>query len=685
MTPPIRPDIDPAQAVAALKAQGAPDEAIHAYLTQRFGAPMSQGPAPLSAQERAARARQRQNISEQEQAQLDTPSEAVAKNLWQGLETTASGLPGGKMAMAGLRALGPETMSEAMQNVQQDVAEYSKEHPKSAFALQVLGSAPTWGATKAAGQALQSVSKIPAVARNIPTLAKLIPGIGIGAGTGALYSALDTAPLEGTTAGEKVASLAGHVGTGAALGAVGGVVPEALRFGPVRAIAGGVVGASLAPKGYEGEGALAGATAGALPSQTARLASKGLNALADRVSNIPGLSEAASTLENIGQATGKRGAINTAMQQMQDVLTPLQQMVGSKSRTADETLNLANTFYGKSNQLFEKAKADPRMLTSAPVRNLLADPDIAGAFKATEAIRAAEGRPLPKMVTGQRMVPAPGGLVDATGKPMMVPQDVLESVPDPEALHLVKRIVRDIVDGKESRNVPITLAEAKRIAPKLQSLTETLHTESPDFRRADAFFEAGKTAEEAAALGYGATKPGMQNPEAGALTTSTPAAVKEYVVTRRTPRLQVIAQGAAQRGARGQLAQATATPELSEGVAGLVNQPTLAGSPAAAEQRALALGAQAAPYETTLANARLQAEAAQPLLAQLSHLMPRRAGMAARAFAPPDVLQSKYAKTYLADILKNPEAYQQTLAQSAEGRRTLSMLSQLFGAQLARP
>jgi hypothetical protein len=646
----------------------------------------SPAPAPLSAQERAARARQRQNINEQEAAALPSPLEAGAQSVGQGLTTLASGLPGGKMAIAGLRSVtSSETLPEAMRNVQQDVAEYSKENPKSAFALQVLGSAPTWGATKAAGAALQGVSKLPVMARNIPTLAKLIPGIGVGAGTGAAYSALDAAPLEGNTLGERAANYAGRIGTGMGFGAIGGLAPEALRYGPVRALAGGALGAAVAPKGYKGEGALAGATVGAFPSQSARLASKGLSALADRVRGVPALSQAASALENIGQATGKRGAINAAMQQVQDVLTPLKQIVGAKSRTAQETINLANSFYDKSNELFAKAKADSRMLTSAAVREHLADPDIVGAFNATEAIRAAEKRPLPQAVTGQVSVPSPSGLLDASGQPMMVTKDVVESLPDPSALHMVKRIVRDIVDGKESRNVPITLAEAKRIEPKLKALTETLHTESPDFRRADAFFEAGKTAEEAAQLGYGAAKPGMQNPEAGALTSGTPAAVKEYIATRRTPRLQQIAQGAAQRGARGQLTQAAATPELSEGVAGVMNQPAMVGSPAAAEQRTMALGPQASKYEQALAQARTQAETGQPLVAQLSHLMPRRANMAARAFASPDVLQSKYAKTYLADILSNPQAYQQTLQQSAQGRQTLSMLSQLFGAQLARP
>ena len=96
--------------------EGADADAVTSLFFQRVAADTSgETPAvPLSPLERKRRARERANQNAEALAQLDTPMEAVAKNLFQGVETTAGGLPGGKMAMAGLRALGPETFSEAM-------------------------------------------------------------------------------------------------------------------------------------------------------------------------------------------------------------------------------------------------------------------------------------------------------------------------------------------------------------------------------------------------------------------------------------------------------------------------------------------------------------------------------------------------------------------------------------------
>ena len=71
----MAPSIRPEQAIAALKAQGAPDEAIHAYLEQRYGPATpaaSSGPAPLSPQVRARRAANRADLNAADQEGVDT-------------------------------------------------------------------------------------------------------------------------------------------------------------------------------------------------------------------------------------------------------------------------------------------------------------------------------------------------------------------------------------------------------------------------------------------------------------------------------------------------------------------------------------------------------------------------------------------------------------------------------------
>jgi hypothetical protein len=456
------------------------------------------------------------------------------------------------------------------------------------------------------------------------------------------------------------------------------VLPAAINFAPTRALVGAGAGAYLAPDGYGVPGAVAGGLAAMSPSTTAQLASRAFGALANRASAIPGVSatvsKAANTLSNVGEATGLRGKINARMQQVQDVLTPLGQTVGAQSDASQNTIDIAKKFDARANELYTKAHADPRMLYSADIQQHLQDPDIAPAFQAVEAIRQAEGNPLSKMVTGQRVVQSANGPIT---------EDIIESIPDASALHLTKRIVRDLLDGKESRNTTITLADAQRIAPKLQALTETLHAEAPDFARADAFYEAGRTAEEAARKAYGAVEPAMQSPPESKLTTSTPEAVGEFIKTRRTPRLQAVASGAARRGALNQLQTAAADTKLQEGVAGLVNQPVFSASGPAAAQRTFGLQAGAPGFEDVLGAARANAAGDEPLMQKLGYLLKGKGGAVVRGIAPPNVLQSKAAQPYLADILKDPAGYQVTLGKSKQGRATLEFLSNLLNGQVA--
>lgn len=86
-----------------------------------------------------------------EQSATPTPSEAVAQNVGQGLSTLASGMPGGKLALSGMRYLGDklpggptETFEQAQNAVNSDVSDYQKANPKAAMALKVAGSLPAF-------------------------------------------------------------------------------------------------------------------------------------------------------------------------------------------------------------------------------------------------------------------------------------------------------------------------------------------------------------------------------------------------------------------------------------------------------------------------------------------------------------------------------------------------------------
>lgn len=155
---------DPAAAVAALKAQGAPDEAIHAYLTQRYGAPVaSTGPDAMvtglhAAYQKGLLPGIEQGKSADEASALPTPAQAVASNVGQGLTAVASGVPGGKLALSGLRYLGDklpygptEGFHQAQNAVNTDANEYAKANPVSAFALRVAPTALAGGFLPASG------------------------------------------------------------------------------------------------------------------------------------------------------------------------------------------------------------------------------------------------------------------------------------------------------------------------------------------------------------------------------------------------------------------------------------------------------------------------------------------------------------------------------------------------------
>ena len=92
------PAVDIQSEVATLKAQGAPDEAIHAYLAQRYGPPTPTDPnAALHREFRSGNLAKRMtaaNAADQAAvpSMLDTASEIP--------ETIAAGVPGAKLAIA---------------------------------------------------------------------------------------------------------------------------------------------------------------------------------------------------------------------------------------------------------------------------------------------------------------------------------------------------------------------------------------------------------------------------------------------------------------------------------------------------------------------------------------------------------------------------------------------------------
>lgn len=140
---------DPAAAVAALKAQGAPDEAIHAYLTQRYGAPVDTGPDATvkglhAAYQKGLLPSIEQGKSADEASALPTKTGAVLETL----ETPLAGVPGGALAMSAARKLVDPSQSFA--STQADVNRATSDTPASILG-RGIGAVATGGVLPASG------------------------------------------------------------------------------------------------------------------------------------------------------------------------------------------------------------------------------------------------------------------------------------------------------------------------------------------------------------------------------------------------------------------------------------------------------------------------------------------------------------------------------------------------------
>lgn len=142
---------DPAAAVAALKAQGAPDEAIHAYLTQRYGAPVaSAGPDAMvtglhAAYQKGLLPKIEQGKSADEASALPTKTGAALETL----ETPLAGVPGGALLMSGARKL--TSPSQSFASTQADVNRATSDVPYASAIGRGIGGIASLGAVPASG------------------------------------------------------------------------------------------------------------------------------------------------------------------------------------------------------------------------------------------------------------------------------------------------------------------------------------------------------------------------------------------------------------------------------------------------------------------------------------------------------------------------------------------------------
>ena len=482
----------------------------------------------------------------------------------------------------------------------------------------------------------------------------------------------------------------GGTGQDATIGAATGIVAPWLAGNPIaRTVAGGVggglLGANLAPEGHKlqgaGVGALTGAGLLASPSATANVGST--------LANKMGLSKASDLLAQLSQATGTRGAVNTEVEGIDRLSKPFGLMAGGPAPAAAQKSAQAAEFGARSNALYDIAKKDPTVLDNPEVMTLLKDPDVAKAFDTVQGIRKGSGVPLPRTTN------VAGTALDQTGwsperlaraakiakaEGTAAPIGGIE-VPDPEALHTVKRIMQDVVDRGQTKESTVSLAEALRVQPKLDQIRTLLHDLSPAYRNADHYYQLGTTGQEAFGAGFGAAEPAMQSPSASQLGVGDVTGVRG--MTRGSPDpaqaqalQQAITEGTS-AGAKGQIAQQIAAKGLSGGRAGVLSAPAFRTGNPAFQQRDLALGS--SPFEQTLADVRAETasggKSVRPYLpGAKGHLITS----ALDAVQGIPALNKPGAKRILDQVVADPEAYQGVLQQFNKGKGTIDTFTRLL-------
>jgi len=637
-------------------AAGASEADIEEYLSIE-GVPAT-GPAAASGAPQARVATE--NATELDGIQDTTWGQRFGGTLVSGLAT----YPAGQAAMAAIRSVARrQPYQEALSDIQT-----------------AMESAPTAGRAIAGGAGL--VSQIPLLPARV-----LRGGRVAGTVAGGVMSA---AHRLGGAEGESLADrLRGTLASGVAGGVVGAIAPWLTQYSVPRTVLGagigGYAGSAIAPegRGLEGGflGAVTGGTAAASPSKTAGL----LGTALERMKAPASVTGAARSIK---EATGLRGRVNVERQGIQDLLPP-GVPIGVQDPAAQIKIAELAKNRARNERLYSMAKQDKAILNDPEVVSLIQDPDIVRAFGAVAKIRKEAGSPLPSVVTGSRAVPSP--ILSPRGQPFVRQVPTVAEVPDPEGLHLLKRIVQETTDRQFQGERVIPVEDAIRIAPKLERLRGRLHDLSPAYKRADNAFQVARVGEEAFEAGMTAAGPAMQDPAASKVGVSDVSGLARSLQETRKARILDPAQQARviaatrrgqQLGARAKVAQQLTAQGVLGGRRGVLEAPVLAASGPAAQQRGLA----GIPgYEQTIQRVREEAGAATPHYIALP-IQERMVASAAQLFRDP--ITKPAAQRMLGETIVDPRTARLAMERARAGSRALTgaeRLAQAFGKSTLFP
>jgi hypothetical protein len=381
MTPPVRPEFDPTQldaTVKALKAQGAPDEAIHAYLQEHVGLKPVNGAFATDATA-GSRAAGLSGPTAQHDFHAEYKSGALGQRMAsenateQGNEApTGPMTPGGALATSFANNARGIPIVAGAQNVARAV---------------VRGEPYT-----------QAKSEIDNATHQIP------------AGLSRMQRMVGAAPLASVLPSGAVAG-----------GATVGALDAAFSDNPNESLgdrAGNAVGGGIA-------GALSGKMLGSAGNAATR------SGLTDAVaSQLPKLG---GKFASIGESLGLRGAGNRLLGDRQSVLDDLS---GSEQSAAQTMLDHVNSYKQQAKQLYDAAKQDNGVINNPRVQQILANPQIKQLFEIArgrlglgpnETVIQAAAPEVPRLAAGAG--PSPAAIAGNGASVARVPSRQWQSTP----------------------------------------------------------------------------------------------------------------------------------------------------------------------------------------------------------------------------------------------------------------
>jgi hypothetical protein len=395
---------------------------------------------------------------------------------------------------------------------------------------------------------------------------------------------------------------------------------------------------------------------------------------------------------------GTAGQVNKVMATRQGLFDD----VGDFGKTAaKEQQDQLAAFKAQTDANYNLARQDATVLQDPVLKGLLQDKDVAPVMQKVSAIRNAGGNPIPIPSTNTILSPRDNGLLASDdlaaasaafdqryGRPGGSPT----ILPDPEAIHSLKRYLNDAAQRGLDSDLEITKDQARTLLPKAQAITDRLHALSPDWAAADQFHAQGMGAQEAYNMGFDAPKL-IQNPTAENLATNSAEGMEQSITTPRyrgePPEAIAARRAAFQRGLQANAGDAIRSSTVDSKMSDVLSNPIFDQTEKMAGLRRLmfddpnqvnALEAKVANLKGTLQQSGASGGGMSNQPAVTKYALLRKV---AKLGTKPDLLKTPQGASLVNLLSRDPAKLQQALQGAQGAGSVIPSLRQLLGVDVA--